>query len=828
MPEQGAAMRKRHSMIDRGLQFTAGGAAALVFCLAGTATGLAQPAAPGALPGIRNPMAQANPPAAERVKVDEHMIVDLHVNDEDLLSILQMLSLQSQKSIVASRNVSSSVTANLYGVTFYEALDAILHVNGYGYIERGNFIYVYTLSELKEIEAAQRVRVWRIIKTNYLSGVDAAEFVRPLLSEQGQIKTNGRPATFSDAGILTGEDFANDTTLLIYDYEENLGEIGRVLQELDTRPAQVQIEATILQTALTEANAFGIDFSVIGDMSFGDFLNLGGPLRVVDAMIGGAEPADNRGQAVVSTVGNTAGPATLKFGIVQNDVAAFLRLLDEVSDTQILSRPQMLVLNRAVGRVLVGRKVGYLSTTSTDTATTQTVEFLDTGTQLVVRPFISSDGMIRMELKPKVSEAVIRNSTTVGGQAVTIPDEISNELTTVVLVRDGQTIVLGGLFHETTQATRRQVPFVGDLPFIGAAFRGHEDEVQRSEVIFMITPTIVADNVLLEQGRRAEAAVDQVRAGSRQGLLPWSRDKRTQQMLVQAQEAARRGDTRGALSKVNRALRLNPFQADAIAMREQLTQRRSDWPTRSMNHEILYGEIERMTEARPAAAPATPTPKAATPAPTPAAPKAEAQVEVSQPVSINEEEFDLLFPAPAAPKGPEQAEVPEDQHSSAAPVKNSPVAEPERSRPVQPSPAVAVLPQASGGAVVAKAAPEPRPVQAVAQRETAAPAPAVVQGSAAAEPAAPAAAPTPAATTSRPSSSPWSSALTAALEESGETFEFAAPEQPRQQASGEVGANGVLGVFSPFYSVWDLFRSYADQSASPGTVTAAPTGEKQP
>src|SRR5204862_638788 len=127
-----------------------------------------------------------------------------------------------------------------------------------------------------------------------------------------------------------------------------------------------------------------------------------------------------------------------------NDVAAFIRMLDEVSNTTIISRPNILCLNRQSGHVLVGRKVGYLNTTSTDTTTTQTVEFLDTGTQLYFRPFVSADGMIRMELKPKVSEAVIRNVTNSGGAAVTIPDEISNELTTNVMVRDGQTVVLGG------------------------------------------------------------------------------------------------------------------------------------------------------------------------------------------------------------------------------------------------------------------------------------------------------------------------------------------------------------------------------------------------
>lgn len=693
-------MRERHHRLNRRVGFAAGGAAAAIVCLAGSALSVAQ-GQTGAASAIRNPMAQPSGSGlgTEKVKVDEHMIVDLHVNDEDLSNILQMLSLQSQRSILSSRNVSASVTANLYGVTFYEALDAILHVNGYGYIERGNFIYVYTLDELKTIHQAQRTRIWRVMSLNYLNAIDAAEFVKPLLSEQGQIKTNGRPISFSETGVLTGEDFANESTMLIFDYEENLGEIEAVLAALDTRPSQVLIEATILQTALTEANAFGVDFSLIGDMDFFDFV--GGPLRAVDAMIGGEAPPGRRGQGVVSSVGNAGGPSTFKVGIVHNDIAAFLRVLDEVSDTTILSRPNLLILNRAVGRVLVGRKVGYLSTTSTDTATTQTVEFLDTGTQLIVRPFISRDGMIRMELKPKVSEAVIRNATTAGGQAVTIPDEISNELTTTVLVRDGQTIVLGGLFRESTQATRRQIPFVGDLPIIGAAFRGHEDDVDRNEVIFMITPTIMADNILLEQGRRAESMVEHVRTGSRQGLLFFSREKRTQQMLVQARELAAQGKREQAIYKVNRALRLNPNQADALAMREALLQERTVWPVRSMQHEIISGEIERLGEIQGVSAPQPAAPKKVSRS----MPKVEVDAgegvawfddddEGQNEATGQESPSPFEVPAPST----EQAAAPVSPLSSAVPAKKSAVQEvpakkePTTSTPlastVQPDPSV--------------------------------------------------------------------------------------------------------------------------------------------
>lgn len=535
---------------------------------------------------------------------DENAIVDLHVNDEDLGKVLEMLSLQSQKNIVASKNVSARVTANLYNVTFFEALDALLSVNGYVYSQQGNFIYIYTREEWKEIEKATRVRIARTVKLNYMTAVDAAEFVKPLLSpDGGQIKSNGKTGNFPSLGDtpVGGDDFANDALIVIYDFEENVNEIEALLRQIDTRPAQVLVEATVLQTQLTEQNAFGVDFAVLANLEFQEFVGIGGPLAAANALIGGRStpggtgpfPADGGGSAISSNIGNVAGPGGLKLGVVSNGASLFLRVLDEVTDTTILSNPKLLVLNRQPARVLVGRKVGYLNTTSTDTATTQTVEFLDTGTQLYVRPFVMGDGMIRMELKPQVSEAVIREATDATGAAVTIPDEITNELATNVVVRDGQTIVLGGLFRESTQSTRRQLPVLGDLPLIGQAFRGNEDETNRSEIIFMITPTKMNDMALADAGTRANAYVDHARTGAREGTLFWSRDKLTAQHNIDAERLAREGKTDEALWYVQRSLSLNSAQPEVVALRERLTGQKSQWPNRSVLDRVIHGEAER-------------------------------------------------------------------------------------------------------------------------------------------------------------------------------------------------------------------------------------------
>ncbi|MEL6497563.1 MAG: hypothetical protein AAF937_05970 [Planctomycetota bacterium] len=575
-------------------------AVALLGVLAGTTAGFAR--AQDEQPELND---------AGVVNVDENLITELFVNDEDLNTVLQLLGIQAQKNIVTGQSVAGRVTANFFGVTFYEALDAILNVNGYGYIERGSFIYVYGLEELERIEEATRTRKSEVVNLNYISAIDLQAFVEPMLSDIGAITISPEAGDFQSPGDTpTGaESFAGVSTVVVTDYEEVVDEILQMIERIDTRPAQVLVEATILQTSLNEANAFGMDFSIIDDLDFTDFVGSGGPLGVIPSLIsgqggtlvGGAEtpiaaPADGGGGGVTSTAGNSSGPATLRAGVVSGDIAVFLRLLDEVTDTTILSTPKILTLNRQSARVLVGEKVGYLSTTSTETATTQTVEFLDTGTQLYMRPFVSDDGFIRMELKPQVSTAEIRTVTDSGGAAVTIPDELTNELVTNVMVRDGQTVVLGGLFREATTATRRQVPFLGDIPILGAPFRGHDDATERQEIVFLIKPTIVNDQVLLDQADRALASIERVRVGVRKGLLPWSREKLTAMYNLEAERLFREGEYSRALHKVQRSLNLNPLQPDAIQLRERLVGEQSRSPHRSLLQEIIDGEIDAMIE----------------------------------------------------------------------------------------------------------------------------------------------------------------------------------------------------------------------------------------
>jgi len=626
--------------------------------------------------------AQEADAAIKGVEVSDFDTVSLNVQDADLAQVLQLLSIQGQRNIVPSPAVDGKVTANLYDVTFEQALQAILQQNGAGYVEKGKFIYVYTQDELRKIQQAERQVTHKVYRLNYITAADASTFVTPLLSSAGSIAVSGEaPPGFQPSLSDNGANsFAHSDTLVVRDYEENIKAIRKVLDQIDTRPKQVLVEATILKADVTDATAFGVDFSILTNVALDAFTN---PFSAVDELVDGSQTSSSGIGAIESTGGSIIDQSSVRVGVVTNNVAAFVTALDSVTDTTIVANPKILALNRQKADVLVGEKIGYLSTTATATATTQTVEFLDVGTQLTVRPFVSDEGYIRLELKPQISSSRIRDVTPdSSGAAVTIPDEITQELTTNVMVRDGQTIVLGGLFKEETQISRSQIPYLGDIPVAGAAFKGRDDQTSRSEVIFLITPHIVRDKSLAAAGDAVAEGAEMIRLGAREGLLPWSRTKMTAAHLRDALKALENNDTDTALWEVDMALFLDPTKPEALRLREKLTGKRAYWPGSSLLDDAVNLMVERTTgEPVQRARPMVPDPRP------------------SQPVS-NDEPIGMLnqpaddAPAPATKAKPEPAAAPDhaadagavDQAEREVEAQLEPVAEAPETQPVRMEP----------------------------------------------------------------------------------------------------------------------------------------------
>jgi type IV pilus assembly protein PilQ len=540
--------------------------------------------------------AEAAPGDKPQVEVGNLGQVTITAKDTDITMVLRILSMQSKRNIIASRNVSGTVSANLYQVDFYEALDAILQPNGFGYQEKGNFIYVKTLEEIQAEQEANRKKVHKLVRLNYLNASDAAAYVSPLLSSDGTISVSaevqaGFQPSMGDGGANSN---AHAETLIIRDYEENVEQIQGLIEELDIKPEQVLIESTILSVRLTEQNALGIDFAVYGDIGIDDITT---PLGVVDDLIAkegaGGTPLDSGVGGATSAGSTLGGQSGVKLGFLGSDASLFIRALDSVNDTNVLASPKMLVLNRQKAELLVGERLGYLSTTVTDTSETQTVEFLDVGVQLTARPFVSTDGRVRMELRASLSDG----DTTRVVEGNVIPQETTQEVVTNVIMRNGQTIVLGGLFKEDTGSNISQVPGIGHVPGLGLLGKGQDDTVDRSEVVFLVKPTIMKDQPLGEMGDELHGRAIESVVGARDQLLPWSRTKMTAAHMAKARKFLDEGNDDKALWHVNLALHLDPTMVDAMRLKQELTGKPIYYHDRSMLNNVVDSVIDAEADA---------------------------------------------------------------------------------------------------------------------------------------------------------------------------------------------------------------------------------------
>ena len=504
---------------------------------------------------------------SKTVHVDTAGTFEIHVQGADLRGVLQLLSTQGQKNIVATQDVAGQVTADLYGVTFQGALEAVLRSSGYVYEEKDGFIYVYTPEQLEAIHAAERKLVVRVFRLAYMTAEDMQELISPALSSEGTIAVTPASATGieqsdSDAG---GNSMATEDVIVVRDFEENIENITEIIASLDVKPQQVLIEATILRASLTENNDLGIDFESLAGINFST-LNATTTGFLTDVVpqtttaVNGITPAGHIGTNLSSTV-PTGG---LSVGIITNQVAMFIRALEDVTDITVLANPKLLVLNKQRAEVMIGNRDGYITTTITETVATQTVEFLETGTRLLVRPYIGRNGYIRMEVHPEDSDG--------GVGANGLPSESTTETTTNIMVRDGHTIVIGGLFREKTTNGRAQVPLIANIPLIGELFRSTNDSTEREEVIILITPHIIKSDDDEATSEQYKDDIERFRVGQRKGLRWWSSSRLAQSHIRWAKQHLSAGDVDKATWDVDMALSIYPTFEEAISMKEQLTE----------------------------------------------------------------------------------------------------------------------------------------------------------------------------------------------------------------------------------------------------------------
>lgn len=555
------------------------------------------------------PLTQAN------VNVSDAGLVEIHVNDANLGEVLRMLSLQLERNIMASKDVRGTVTANLYDVTVKEALEAILRANDCGYREKGNVIFVYTKKELDQIEKDERKTVTETFRVFYTPAANAVNMIKPVLSPEAQVSftTPAISGIQSDGKDVGGNSHATEDTLVVTDFPERLEQVRKVLKEIDRRPQQILVEAVILRATLNESNQFGVDFTILSGVDFNGLTNIGGA-------IAGNTPTG--AMADKHTASIEGGGSGLKVGVITNNVSVFVNALEGVTDTSVLANPKVLVLNKQPGSVHVGARLGYRTAVSTETLTADDVKFLEIGTSLNFRPYIGDDGYIRMEISPKDSSGAV--------DAQGLPSEFVTEVTSNIMVRDGRTIVIGGMFREASTADRSQTPVLGNLPVAGPLFRKTKDTTIREEVIVLLTPHIIKDEEAYTKASEEERRqVERLRVGVRRGMMPWGRERLAESAYEHAVQELKKpnADRKKALWHLDCATNLNPKFSEAIALKAQLTGEELT----SSDNSTIRSFVQRQAlidRARPTTAPSNATVNAA-----PVAPVAPATQPVVKPVA---------------------------------------------------------------------------------------------------------------------------------------------------------------------------------------------------
>jgi hypothetical protein len=315
----------------------------------------------------------------------------------------------------------------------------------------------------------------------------------------------------------------------------------------------------------------------------------------------------------VGTGNSFSGPINggLKVGVVSQNVSVFVSALEGVTDTSVVANPKVLVLNKQRGSVHVGSEIGYRTAITTETATADNVKFLETGTVLNFRPYIGDNGNIRLEIAPEDSSGSVNSQG--------LPNKFVTKVTSNVMVKDGHTIVIGGLFRESTTHGRSQIPGLGSLPLIGGLFGNTTDNTIREEVIILLTPHLIKDDVAYSELSEEEArSAERIRVGMRHGLMWFGRERLAEGQYKAAVKDHQNGKNGSALWHLNQALALNPKLVEAMDLKARIQGKDVTSVDSSSIHEFVRRAI--MTDRGTATQPAngmTDAAEGTEPAPTP-------------------------------------------------------------------------------------------------------------------------------------------------------------------------------------------------------------------
>ena len=420
--------------------------------------------------------------------------IDLDLKDADIHNVLRLIGDVSRRNIVVADDVRGTVTIRLRNVPWDQALGVILQSKKLGMVEQGNMIRVAPLDQLqreRELEMERRkiaVKLapieTRLIPVSYAGAPELADRVRVLLSSRGSLAIDERT-----------------NTIIARDVSAALDQVEELVRALDTQTPQVLVEARIVEATSRYLKDVGIQWGGSGTMSpatanptglfFPNSIGVAGGASDGQTPTQGLSPfaqtvavpnfAVNMPAAVGAGQGGALG---LTFGSIDNNVNLNVRLSAAESSgmLRILSSPRILTLDNLEARIAQGTLIPFSQVSAQGVQTT----FQEAKLQLLVKPHVTADGSVQMHVKINRDEPDF-NQTSARGD----PTILKREAETELLVMDGHTAVIGGIFTRNTGRNVDQVPFFGDIPILGVMFQRRRATDTRGELVIFITPRIV-------------------------------------------------------------------------------------------------------------------------------------------------------------------------------------------------------------------------------------------------------------------------------------------------------------------------------------------------
>ena len=429
--------------------------------------------------------------------------LSLEFQDVSVRTILEVLAQHTNTNIVASDSVSGNITLRLINVPWDQALDIILKSKNLDKRVNGNVIWVAPAAELAkqeadELKAQQEKKVLDPLRTEYIRlNYAKAENVRTLI-EAGRAtsdRSSGSSSLLTDRGTVTIDSRTN--TLIVKDTAETISNIRDLISKIDIAVKQVMIEARIVSATDTFSKELGVKWGILSQGAASNRnLLVGGNLSTIDSLktYTTATNADGTTYPVYSGItaannlsvnlGATNAAGSIAFGLLSiSDLLLDLELSAMQADNkgEVISSPKVLTADKQTARIMSGTQIPYQEASASGATSTS---FIEAALSLEVTPNITPEGRIGMDLSIENGSPTIIN----GATAVS-----KDSIKTNVVVDDGQTVVLGGVFKNTLGNDVTKIPFLGDLPYVDRFFKRTSKTNNKQELLIFVTPKLVND-----------------------------------------------------------------------------------------------------------------------------------------------------------------------------------------------------------------------------------------------------------------------------------------------------------------------------------------------